>query len=44
MLKKCVTMEVLKSKINSCYCVTGLKFLSGICLHVYRRLLVHFVY
>ena len=28
MLKKCVTMEVLKSKINSCYCVTGLKFLS----------------
>jgi len=21
-------MEVLKSKINSCYCVTGLKFLS----------------
>ena len=28
MLKKCVTMEVLKSKINSCYCMTGLKFLS----------------
>ena len=28
MLKKCVTMEVLKSKINSCYCVTGLKVLS----------------
>jgi len=28
MLKKCVTMEIFKSKINSCYRVIGLKFLS----------------